>query len=316
MKPLNVRKGRWTAFAPSKSIVGYRIPQLMVPWIIGLFDQWVKLLWKRDNYAMSQFYNEVLGISFDSGLRPLNISQVREQCKPEISMHPSEVDKYRAISFAQPIFMGIDWGTGEHSYTVITLGAYGAGNKFRIFYMHRCTGKEVEPPVQLEMICKLVRDFNVAIIGTDYGGGFHSNDHLMRNFGPQRLHKFQYMARCKRKVEWDGKLMRWKVHRTEVMSDMFNAIKRGVFEFPRWEEFQDPCAMDMCNIFSEYNETLRMIQYMHAPDMPDDSFHSLLYCFLGSMIKVPRPDVIAPRREEPGRGPIFGNQGWHPVDQG
>lgn len=206
--------------------------------------------------------------------------------------------------------------TGEHSYTVITMGIYAAGNKFRIFYMHRCTGKEVEPPIQLEMISKLVKDFNVAVIGTDYGGGFHSNDHLMRQFGPQRLHKFQYMARCKKKVEWDGKLMRWKVHRTEVMSDMFNGIKRGVFEFPRWEEFQEPCATDMCNIFSEYNETLRMIQYMHSPDRPDDCFHSMLYCFLGSMIKVPRPDVIAPRREEPGRGPTFGNQGWHPLDQG
>lgn len=206
--------------------------------------------------------------------------------------------------------------TGEHSYTVITLAAYSAGNKFRVFYMHRCTGKEVEPPVQMEIICQLIKDFNVAIIGTDYGGGFHSNDHLMRQFGPQRLQKFQYMARCKKKVEWDGKLMRWKVHRTEVMSDIFNGIKRGVFEFPRWEEFQNPHATDMCNIFSEYSETLRMIQYMHAPDMPDDSLHSLLYCFLGSMIKVPRPDVIAPRREEPGRGPVFGNQGWHPVDQG
>jgi hypothetical protein len=212
--------------------------------------------------------------------------------------------------------MGLDWGTGEHSYTVITLATYMSGNKFRVFFIHRCVGKEVEPPVQLELICKLATDFNVAMIGSDYGGGFDRNDHLMRKFGQTRLQKFQYMARCKKKVEWDGRLLRWKVHRTEAMSDIFNAIKRGVFEFPRWEEFKDPYATDMCNIFSEYNETLRMIQYMHSPDRPDDSFHSLLYCFLGSMLKVPRPDVIRPRREEPGRGPLFGNQGYTPIDQG
>jgi hypothetical protein len=309
-KPINAMHpdAQWAAmvkYRPEKEMFeSYRIPQLMVPW-----KPWSELLHQYETYPRAKFYNEVLGISFDTGLRPLNLSQVRDHCVDSITMHPVEVNKYAGLSFSQPIFMGIDWGTGEHSYTVITMGTYAAGNKFRVFYMHRCTGKEVEPPAQLDMICDLVRRFNVAIIGTDYGGGFHSNDHLIRQFGPQRVQKFQYMARCKKKVEWDGRLLRWKVHRTEVMSDIFNAIKRGVFEFPRWEEFQDPYAQDMCNIFSEYSNTLRMIQYMHSPDMPDDSLHSLLYCFLGSMIKVPRPDVIAPRREDPTRGPLFGAPG-------
>ncbi|RPH40308.1 MAG: hypothetical protein EHM87_22450 [Burkholderiales bacterium] len=298
-------------YRPDKEMFqSFRIPQLMVPW-----KPWSELIHQYETYPRAKFYNEVLGISFDSGMRPLSLSQVREHCSPDISMCPEDVAKYEGRSFAAPVFMGVDYGTGEHSYTAITLGTY-VNMKFVIFYMHRCTGKETEPPVQLEMICDLVRRFNVAVIATDYGGGFDRNDHLVRQFGPQRVHKFQYMARCKKKVEWDGKLLRWKVHRTEVMSDIFNAIKRGVFVFPRWEEFQDPCASDMCNIFSEYSETLRMIQYMHSPDMPDDCFHSLLYCFLGSMIKIPRPDVIAPRREEQTRGPSFGSQEWSPVDQG
>ena len=291
----------------------YRVSQLMVPW-----KPWAELLYQYETYSRGQFYNEVLGISFDSGTRPLTLSQVRESCRAEVSMDPAEVAKYKGKSFGQPVFMGVDWGGGGvhgHSYTVITLATY-IDMKFRVFYMHRCTGKESEPAPQIEMICKLAKDFNVAIIGTDHGGGFTQNDHLVRQFGPQRLQQFQYMARCKKKVEWDQNLRRWKTHRTEVMSDIFNAIKRGVFEFPRWEEFQDPCAMDMCNIFSEYSETLKMIQYKHSPDRPDDCFHSLLYCFLGSMIKVPRPDVIRPRKEDPGRGSLWGHQGYTPLDQG
>ena len=205
--------------------------------------------------------------------------------------------------------------TGEHTYTAIVLGTY-MNQKFRVFYAHRCVGREVEPPVQMALIRELIKKFNVAMVGSDYGGGFDRNDELVRHIGFERLQKFQYMARCKSKVEFDGKLKRWKVHRTEVMSDLFNGIKRGVFEFPKWEEFQEPFATDMCNIFSEYNETLKMIQYMHSPDMPDDTFHALLYCFLGSMIKVPRPDVIAPRREDPNVGPRWGVQGWTPVQQG
>jgi hypothetical protein len=191
--------------------------------------------------------------------------------------------------------------------------------KFRVFYMHRCVGDLIDPQPQLDFICGLISRFNVRVVGVDYGGGFDRNDHLMRKFGPQRLAKFQYMARAKRKVEWDPRLLRYKVHRTEAMSDIFNAIKRKQFEFPRWEEFhadgKAPYATDMLNIFSQYNETLKMLQYMHAPDKPDDTFHSLLYCFLGSMIIIPRPDIITPRRELPGRGPVYQGS-WTPLDQG
>ncbi len=208
--------------------------------------------------------------------------------------------------------------TGENTYTVVTLATY-VDMKFRVFYVHRCVGDLIDPQPQLDFICGLVSRFNVRVIGTDYGGGFDRNDHLMRKFGAQRLVKFQYMSRCKKKVEWDPRLLRYKAHRTEVMSDVFNAIKRRQFEFPRWEEFhadgKAPFATDMLNIFSQYNDTLKMIQYLHAPDKPDDTFHSLLYCFLGSMIVFPRPDVIAPRRELPGRGPIYQGS-WSPLDQG
>jgi hypothetical protein len=103
--------------------------------------------------------------------------------------------------------------------------------------------------------------------------------------------------------------------RTEVMSDIFNAIKRKQVDLPRWEEFEDPFADDMLNIFSEYNNTLRMTMYSHRPDRPDDTFHSVLYLFLVSMIMIPRPDIISPIREIAGIGPVRSNYKG-PVDQG
>jgi hypothetical protein len=106
------------------------------------------------------------------------------------------------------------------------------------------------------------------------------------------------------------------VHRSEVMSAIFNAIKRGnVFEFPRWAEFNDPYGQDMLNIFSEYNEKLRMIQYGHTAGKTDDTFHSILYCFLASMVMRPRPDIIAPGKEAEGVGPVCSSYSG-PVDQG
>jgi len=204
--------------------------------------------------------------------------------------------------------------TGENSYTVLTLGCY-VGNKFRVFYWHRFVGEDTEPERMLGKIGDICTAFNCRIIGTDYGGGHYPNDFLVRRFGKERVMKYQYAGRLNAKVKWEPKLNRWLVHRTEVMSAMFNAIKRGnVFEFPRWVEMKEPYAADMTNIFSEFNEKLRMIQYGHTAGKTDDAFHSMLYCFLASMIRRPRPDIIAPNKETKGQGMVSNYSGN--VDQG
>ena len=41
-----------------------------------------------------------------------------------------------------------------------------------------------------------------------------------------------------------------------------------------------------------------MDEYKHAPGKADDSFHSVLYCLLASMIQNPRPDIITPMKED------------------
>lgn len=312
INPMN-EKSQWANMISGGIFESYRIPQLMVPW-----RPWEEILLDYGRYSRDKFYNEVLGISYDSGNRPLTMGQVKDACNPSITMHPKVLEDLRKTLLSREVFAGIDWGTGENSYTVMTLGYYHE-EKFRIFWIHRFTGEDVDPQVQGQKIVSIIRAFNCRIVATDYGGGFDRNNVLVREIGPARLQKFQYQGRVRKKVFRDDKLQRWMIHRAEVMSDIFAAIKRNQFEFPRWEEFREPYAQDMLNIFSEYNETLRMIQYNHRPDRPDDSFHSIVYCFLGSMIVRPRPDIIAPRREfyeVTGGGP--GMQGGYrgPIDQG
>lgn len=287
----------------------YRIPQLMVPWV-----SWDEILLNYRRYSRDKFYNEVLGLSYDSGLRPLTTRHLMESCNARVTMHPTELERIRLELKGRDVFAGIDWGTGENSYTVLSLGHY-EGSKFRIFFIHRFTGEDVDPEPQREKIYSILHAYGVRVAGADYGGGFDRNDFLVRKFGPNRIHKFQYVPRPKKKVTWEPRLGRWIVHRTEVMSDVFNAIKRGQFEFPRWEEFKEPFGQDMLNIFSEYNVTLRMVQYNHRPDRPDDSFHSVLLCFLASMLVHSRPDIITPSRELDGVGNIM-SRGWYPLDQG
>jgi hypothetical protein len=290
---------RWIAQNPHPSVEmpfeGYRIPQLMVPWI-----EWADIKNKQRVYSRAKFHNEVLGRSYDSGTRPLTRRDVQRNCWDELSMR-----YYRdVIQYASqcPIFMGIDWGTGESSYTVVTLGGYlpFAPDRFTNFYWHRFEGVESEPRKQLEIIRRLIVDFNVQRVGVDYGGGHWPNDELTRDFGVDKIKKYQWVGNVKKKIKFDPQLgvPRHLCHRTEVMSDIFNAIKRAnVFCFPRWEEFEDPFAMDMLNIFSEYNERLRMNIYKASPGHPDDSFHAMTFGFLASFYSRPRPDVILPTKE-------------------
>jgi hypothetical protein len=147
------------------------------------------------------------------------------------------------------------------------------------------------------MIKQLVKYWNVTVIGVDYGGGFDRNDDLMRALGRNKIWKFQY-SNPNTKLKWEPAYHRFLVHRTEVMSDIFSAIKRrDVFRFPDWNQFYDPFGQDMLNIFSEYNEQTRQLQYKKSPDCTDDSFHAILYCFLASMLRIPRPDIMNPQEK-------------------
>lgn len=287
----------------------YRIPQLMVPWKLTP-DGWAEILYGYENYPRAKFMNECLGISFESGLRPITSQQMRDACGTH-SM--SELEAIRPFSLAQPFFMGIDWGTGDLAYTVVVIATY-INNRFRVVFAHRFVGEDADPHVQIARIVELARSFNIAIIGADYGFGFGSNHHLVRTFGAERVQTFQYMGMAKQKVQYDAKLRRWKAHRTEVMSAIFEAIKKKKCEFPKWEEFQKPYSQDFTNIYSEYNEKLRMMQYDHRAGNPDDTFHAFTYAWLASMIVIPRPDIISPSKEDEHGNPISSYSG--PVDQG
>ena len=282
---------------PLVSFEGYRIPQLMVPW-----RPWNDIIIDYEKYSRARFYNEVLGRSYDSGMRPLTQADIKACCRSDISMY--DIESYRQVGFGQSVYAGIDWGTGEQAYTVITLATYVEG-KFRVFYQHRFTGREVEPDVQLGLIEQLLDYFNVKYIGVDYGGGYYPNDRLTRRYGKNRVWKYQYVGQQRAKVVWSQELGRFTVRRNDVMADIFNAIKRGDrCELPKWEEFENPHATDFLNIFAEYNEARKLVQYRHPPGKPDDSFHSLLYAWLASMLEYPRPDLISPDQEDAAGNPI------------
>lgn len=291
----------------------YRISQLMAPW-----KEWADILQSFKNYSQAQFHNEVLGLSYDGGMRPLTAAQVKACCSANVSMHPKYMNAYARHSLVHPVWMGIDWGGGgteSSSYDVITLMTY-VDQRMRVFYARRLMGEEAEPQNRLMIAAELIRKFNVRRVGVDYGGGYDPNDYLIRTFGPERIWKFHYMAKLNGKIVPNAKLGRIMLHRSEVMSALFSAIQRKKFEFPRWEEWQAPFGADLINIHAEYNDKMRMLQYDTRPGLADDTFHSILFGFLASQGEVARPDILAPRREDPRQVVGFGVPVYEDLNQG
>jgi intein/homing endonuclease len=268
---------------------GFHIPQLMVPWI-----DWQDLLHKYNSIPRPKFFNECLGLSYDSGQRPLTREDLISNCDPTMSLDVQAVAKFRQELGHARIYAGIDWGQDStNSYTVLSLGAY-TGGYFKFFFMHRFEGAESEPLEQLKKIEKIIDTFGVSKIGCDYGGGLDRNAVLLRKYGQGKVMRYQYDNPAVF-MKYDPKLGRYHVHKAEVMSAIFNAFKkRTVFRTPRWQDFETPFASDCLAIFSEYNETTRMTEYKKSPNTTDDTFHSLLLCFLASMLEFPREDIFVP----------------------
>lgn len=290
---------KWAALNPIRednkdkvTFEGYRIPQIMVPWV-----DWPEVLQAQEQYPRAQFMNEKLGMSYDSGIRPITKAQLKNCCKADIRL--GDIETFKRIAQGIQIYAGIDWGPGENaSFTVISFGGYMGTGVFNIFWIHRFTGQDLEPERQLDLISQMLSQLQVQIAGVDYGGGFYQNDALIRRFGSNKVMKYQYNPRQKKKIYWEPNLLRWMCHRSEIMSDIFNALKQQKVALPCWDDFCEPYGTDILNIFSEYNQRLRMIEYKRAPGKPDDAFHSILYCMLASMIQNPRPDIIRPMKDE------------------
>lgn len=286
--------GRWVSFKPGSRIQGYRIPQLMVPWICGLYEQWLKLLWKRDNYPFGQFANEVLGLSYDSASKPVTRDEIIACCSDSRLWNPADLTPHMMEAKKYVLTAGIDWGEGNDgsersptgkirtaSYTVLTIGAYVNQKVWKTLLVKRYMGKETEPDYIVKDVARICRALDVKLIGVDWGHGWGVNNHLVRILGPKVVVQYQHLPKLKQKMKWDPVGFRYHLHRNFMMSELFFDLKHQLVQFPKWVEIE-PYAKDILGIYSEYVEYKREIKYDHRPSDPDDFFHSLLYAKLTS----------------------------------
>lgn len=289
-KPIYPTDGQWVIFNKNGTWEGYRISQLMVPWV-KIYDPTgdeESVIDKRNRYSPAKFHNEVLGLPYDLGQKPITEAEVRACCNLK---HPVSKDPCPNIISTEPwvrkypCFAGIDWGTGQGevaAYTVLTIGAYLMPNKFSVFYCKRFEGPEANLAKQPKMISDICSMYNVQLIGTDWGFGAAQNAILREWWGIPKVMEFQYVASQRRAIKFDKETLRYIVSRTQVMTEFFRKIQKQEYQFFRWEEFER-FGVDIVNINVEYDEGRQVIHYSHAADRPDDGAHSIIYADLAAM---------------------------------
>jgi len=281
-QPMNPNGGPWW---------GFHITQLQTPWIILDRDAWGDFIHDYETMRPTLFRNERLGISDDSATRPITRDALSVHCN---GARLSDLGAYRDWSANNPVWMGIDWSPGETeaSYDVITMATL-KDNKFDVFFAKRCTGQLRDPANLIPYIVRLVREFNVTSVGTDYGMGQDRNRTLVRRLGRQKVNIYQY-AEPKYVIKYNRDLGRFMCSKPEIYDSLFLALREGYFRFPEWSEFVDPCGTDILNIFAEHIESTSHL-YRYSHNGPDDTWNALVYCYLTSFISGnPSPQVLFP----------------------
>jgi len=290
-------KAQWVQMRKGMEFEGFRICRLMVPWFRKNQQKWDEILQAQQRYPTAQFMNEVLAISHDSGAKPITRDEVIRACD---STYRIDEEQVAELGRSIQLYAGIDHGAStENSQTVVSVGGYvRPDEKFQFVWHKRLDGPLSEPSAQMEEFHRIIQKFNIKYVGADYGMGFYPNKLLTERYGPARVHQFQYAFTITQKVIYKSKLFRYLVYRTPVMSDIFNAIKSRKILLPAWEDFQYPFAEDILNIVSDYSEARRMTRYDKPRGTTDDTFHSMVFCFLASMFDRRRPDIMAPLKED------------------
>ena len=271
-KPIDWVEGEWVMKYPDAMWTGWHVSQLMATKPHGWIE-WDSIWDKKVRYLPHLFANEVLGIAFDSGMRPVSLDQIKACCLQEYSLGSIRKGVHKC-------YAGIDWQMDEESmqsYTILTIYAL-VGSRFQMQYVKKFVGQEAARPDDvIKFIIQRLDEFNVEFIGTDHGVGHKENQRLMANIpnGGQRVIEFEYVN-MGREVKYYPPHRSYQLDRSRRMELLFEAIRQRWMWWPAWKQFE-PYHKDIYGIVADYNIKMRKRQYIHK--VPDDFFHSTLFAW-------------------------------------
>jgi Terminase RNaseH-like domain len=269
---LNPRTGAWVPRNPVSSWGdGFWINHLMVPWV-----NHDEILERQQTYDAAKFKNEVLGLPTTEGDHIVTRAELDACCtsRPMIT-------KYTDIPIdnRDHAIIGVDWGGGGTSRTVVVVGWMRRDFVFEVGAFHRFRS-DAEPSTILNSVAEVCRRFRIRFVVADGGGsGHHLNRLLLDKLnGPREMFAIIY-SQAGQEPRQDGVLWKWTVDRSATIGALFSRVKKRSIQFPRIEDcgtYLDEFACEVC----KYDDENRAIRYTHPETMPDDAMHATNYALL------------------------------------
>jgi hypothetical protein len=275
-KELDRSKGEWIAENKlDAKMSGYHITQLMCSWISA--DQ---ILFKRATYSEQKFKNEVLGEFHNVFGKTLDMQNIMD-CTDSTRTLDDKGHK-------GPNYMGVDWGSGNNSFSVITIvGPEEIDGETKLVYRYVNKYNSSGYGKVISDIYKLQKLYNVENIVIDIGDARRQFEELLVEL-PNTVAACQYVLALKTPYKWDRKTRIHTCDRSyhiEKVIDLFHK-QRIVIPYDKltiqvtdrlqWL-FEHLTALEAEWVEPTSGNT-GYTRYLHSN--PDDGYQSLVYAYL------------------------------------
>ena len=276
----DVTNGYWLPKNPSMVGIfdGYHIPQIVVKKNLTK-KRWYDIYTQFLTYGKARFANEVLGLSYDLGGRPITLTELKRLAILEPQRF--DKDKYSII------VAGIDWGVSNLTSftTVVIMGFRAVDGVPEIIYSHKYQESEIMR--QIDHMVEKFNKYGVAFAAADVGVGNMNNQELKKKWkhiNTDQVIGYNYVQAVYFNLKWDDKSEKYILNRTTSLNQLFFDMKQGKMLFPK--EYADTTKNDVFNhVLSVYEELIdtpsgKKKRYRHSASKPDDFCHSLISLIL------------------------------------
>lgn len=269
----DVYGAQYESLNPSKIglIEGYHIPQIYVAFNL-VPERWKQIMLDYTKLSPFQFATEVLGISYDTGGRPITHEKLASCCtnRKNGAMLNGEFNI---------VVMGIDWGYGTtRSYTVsCIIGIRNDGKSEVIFAKKYPYRDRLE---QIQEFKSMFYSYGCTAVGCDAGVGLTDNIILRNHFGADKVFEYNYCS-PRKMIQFNPDVMNFSTNRTKTLSLLFNDLNMGNIYFFNREE-SEPFFDDILSVYEEPRSTPygENKVYRHNHSIPDDFIHTLNFAQL------------------------------------
>lgn len=306
-KVLDTTQGEWVSSIQNQKevpLVGYHLAQPLLPHFNQTESEWMEIYQKVTDgkYGMHQIFNEVFGIAYDVGSKPITLEELKALCvlgpindEGDSSKNILAKNRHKYVKFVT----GVDWGVNTiTSRTAVVHGAIRSDGIFEIFdakifdTMHyedhikeiAATSNSVQSivcadggpdPIRAHKLAELTSPTRILI--ARYGNG-----KLIQQYDMP-------------KGASDWKANRYVLHRSDCLSFTFRMLKTGKVLFPQWSDSERFFA----DILAEFIETKEgalndELIYSHAPNRADDFLHALNYALVTAYSAINDPSLNGP----------------------